>query len=144
METPQPNWKLHFGALWGGQAVSLFGSALVQFALVSALEHVHDGAFDLPLLVERICHAPARRFGVVDRGYIREGAHADLVLVDLARSTQVTPDSVLGRCGWSPFEGETFRSRVVATFVNGHRAWHDGKLDAQPAGERLAFTGGAR
>ncbi len=117
------------------------GLPLVQYALVAALEHVHDGAFDLPLLVERICHAPARRFGVRERGYLREGWAADLVLVDLETPTCVRPENVLGRCGWSPFEGETFRSSVTATWVNGHLAWHLGQIDPKAAGERLAFTG---
>jgi dihydroorotase len=117
------------------------GLPLVQYALVSALEHVHDGAFDLPLLVERICHAPARRFGVLGRGHLREGDHADLVLVDLDRPTLVEPASVLGRCGWSPFEGTRFRSSVAATWVNGHLAWNGQALDPTPAGQRLAFAG---
>ncbi|TCT01374.1 dihydroorotase [Pseudofulvimonas gallinarii] len=120
------------------------GLPLVQFALVSALEHVHDGHLDLPTLVERIAHAPAERFGVVDRGWLREGYAADLVLVDPAAGTDVTPDSILGRCGWSPFEGAHFRSRVVSTWVNGHRAWHEGELSPQAAGERLAFSGAGR
>jgi dihydroorotase len=117
------------------------GLPLVQYALVSALEHVHDGAFDLPTLVERIAHAPAMRFGVVDRGFLREGFAADLVLVDMDRPMQVNPDDVLGRCGWSPFEGTRFRSSVVATWVNGHRAYADGRVDPRAAGERLGFTG---
>jgi dihydroorotase len=120
------------------------GLPLVQYALVCALEYVHDGAFDLPLLVERICHAPAERFGVIDRGYLREGYAADLVLVDLARETHVQSSGVLGRVGWSPFEGERFRSRVDMTWVNGHCAWRDGRVDPQPAGERLAFRGDTR
>ena len=117
------------------------GLPLVQYALVSALEHVHHGHFPLTTLVERFCHAPATRFGVLDRGWLHEGAAADLVLVDLDAPTMVTPDQVLGRCGWSPFEGETFRSRVLSTWVNGHRAWHDGHLDQVPAGRRLRFSG---
>ena len=120
------------------------GLPLVQFALVSALEHVHAGHFDLPTLVQRICHAPAERFGVVDRGWLREGCAADLVLVDPDGGTDVVAGNVLGRCGWSPFEGERFRSRVVGTWVNGHRAWHDGSLSPQAAGQRLAFSGERR
>jgi dihydroorotase len=117
------------------------GLPLVQYALVSALEHVLDGHFDLPLLVERICHAPARRFGVLGRGFLREGDHADLVLVDLARPTLVEAGSVMGRCGWSPFEGVRFRSSIAATWVNGHQAWNGRALDPAPAGQRLAFSG---
>jgi dihydroorotase len=117
------------------------GLPLVQYALVSALEHVHDGLFDLPTLVQRVCHAPAERFGVLERGYLREGYAADLVLVDLAKPTQVRASEVLGRCGWSPFEGATFRSRIAATWVNGHLAYANGRVDPTPAGERLAFSG---
>ena len=115
------------------------GLPLVQFALLSALEHVHAGRFDLPTLVKRACHAPATRFGVIDRGWLREGHAADLVLVDPEGGTVVTPESVLGRCGWSPFEGERFRSRIVSTWVNGHRVWHEGRLSPQAPGRRLAF-----
>lgn len=117
------------------------GLPLVQYALLSALEHVHDGYFDLPLLIERLCHAPARRFGVIERGYLREGHAADLVLVDLNQPTVVRPENVLGRCGWSPFEGETFRSSIVKTWVNGHLAYSDGRVSPAPAGQRLAFKG---
>lgn len=117
------------------------GLPLVQYALVSALEQVRAGHFSLPTLVERISHAPAQRFGVLDRGWLREGQFADLVLVDLDTPTTVRPEQVLGRCGWSPFEGETFAASVVATWVNGHRAWYEGRLDPQPAGQRLRFSG---
>ncbi|MCK9487857.1 MAG: dihydroorotase [Xanthomonadales bacterium] len=117
------------------------GLPLVQYALVSALEHVHAGQFSLPTLVERICHAPAQRFGVLDRGWLREGLFADLVLVDLDSPTTVRSQDVLGRCGWSPFEGETFAASVVATWVNGHRAWYQGQVDPVPAGQRLQFSG---
>ncbi len=117
------------------------GLPLVQYALVSALEQVRAGHFSLPTLVERISHAPAQRFGVQERGWLREGQFADLVLVDMDSPTTVRPEQVLGRCGWSPFEGETFAASVVATWVNGHRAWHGGQLDPLAAGQRLQFSG---
>lgn len=113
------------------------GLPLVQYALVAALEHVHAGHFELPLLVERVAHAPAKRFRVEGRGYLREGYAADLVLIDLHRPTLVRPENVLGRCGWSPFEGERFLSSVAATWVNGHLAWDGERVDPEPAGERL-------
>ncbi len=120
------------------------GLPLVQYALLSALEHVRAGHFDLPTLVERTSHAPAALFGVVDRGRLQEGMAADLVLIDLDATTTVRSEDVLSRCGWSPFEGETFTSRIVSTWVNGHRTWHDGRLQGPPSGQRLRFIGNTR
>ena len=115
------------------------GIPLVQFALQSALEHVSDSKLTLERLVETCAHAPATLFRIVDRGFLREGAFADLVLVDPAKPHRVRRDGILSKCGWSPFEGDTFRASIAATFVNGHLAARDGKLlDAQP-GMRLAF-----
>jgi len=76
------------------------------------LELVHDGHLGLELAVEKFAHAPARLFGIVDRGYLREGAYADLVLVDLDSAYQVRREDVLYKCGWSPLEGQRLRSRV--------------------------------
>ena len=115
------------------------GLPLVQHALVSLLEHVHDGVFSLETLVEKIAHAPARLFDVKERGYLREGYWADLVLVDMNRPTVVDEEPVHHRCGWSPFAGRRFRSSVTATFVSGHAAFIDGMFDPQPAGKRLTF-----
>jgi dihydroorotase len=103
---------------------------------------VHDGDFSLEVLVERACHAPAVLFGVRERGYVREGYFADLVLVDLESPQFVRHDEVLSKCGWSPFEGERFRSTVVATWVNGHRAWFEGKLDDRVLGMRVEIGRG--
>lgn len=115
------------------------GIPLVQFALQSALEHVFDGKLTLERLVETCAHAPATLFRIVGRGFLREGAFADLVLVDPHKPQTVQRNQILSKCGWSPFEGDTFRASIAATFVNGHLAARDGKLlDAEPA-MRLQF-----
>jgi dihydroorotase len=115
------------------------GLPLVQHALLSLLEHVHDGHFSLPLVAEKTAHAPARLFGIRERGYIREGYFADLVLVDLNRPQVVDAAQVLYRCAWTPFEGTVFRSAVDTTLVNGHLAYHNGTVNPMPAGQRLAI-----
>ncbi|MBS0381476.1 MAG: dihydroorotase [Proteobacteria bacterium] len=116
------------------------GIPLVQFALQSALEHVFEGKLTLERLVETTAHAPATLFRIIDRGFLREGAFADLVLVNPNQPQIVRRDRILSKCGWSPFEGDTFRSSIAATFVNGRLAARDGKLlDASPA-MRLEFA----
>ncbi len=115
------------------------GIPLIQFALQSALEHVFDSKLRLERLVEATAHAPATLFAIKDRGFIREGYWADLTLLDPNTPQTVTRDAVISKCGWSPFEGTTFRSSVAATWVNGHLAWHDGKLDDTQLGWRLEF-----
>jgi len=115
------------------------GIPLIQFALQSALEHVFDGRLALERLVEATSHAPAMLFAIRDRGYSREGCFADLVLVDPSTPQTVRRADIASKCGWSPFEGDTFRASVAATFVNGNMAARDGKpLDA-PAGMPLGF-----
>ncbi len=116
------------------------GLPLVQHALVSMLEHVHDGRYGLEFVVDRTSHAAADIFGVEERGYLREGWYADLALIDMDDPWTVTTDNILYKCGWSPFEGVTFRSRVAATIVNGRIVWRDGQLVGPPAGQRMAFV----
>ena len=116
------------------------GLPLVQYALQCALERVFDGKLTLERVVEAVTHAPATLFNVHERGYLREGYHADLVLVDPNLPHAVTASEVLSKCAWTPFEGTTFRSSIAATFVNGHLAWHDGKLDDTVRGARLQFA----
>jgi dihydroorotase len=113
------------------------GLPLVQHALLSLLEHVHDGRLSLELVVTRSSHAVADLFGITERGYIREGYRADLVLVDLKGKTTVSPDNILYKCGWSPFEGYRFRSSIAATLVNGVIAYRDGIVTDEIAGQRL-------
>lgn len=115
------------------------GLPLVQDALLCVLEMFHDGFLDLTEIVTKTAHNPARRFKVRDRGFLREGYHADLVIVDTHTETEVRSETVLSRCGWSPFEGKHFRSRIDSTFINGVLAWHDGKLIEHQAAQRLEF-----
>ena len=115
------------------------GLPLVQSVLQCALERWFDGQLPLELIVEKTAHAPARLYNVRDRGYIREGYWADLVLIDVNLPHRVTREETLSKCGWSPFEGTIFRSTIVATWVNGHLGWHEGKLDDRQLGKRLEF-----
>ena len=116
------------------------GLPLVQDVLVATLELVHDGKLDLHTVVNGITHNPARRFSVVERGFIHEGYHADLVLVDMGGTTDVTRERVLSRCGWSPFEGRRFRSSVDAVWVNGALAFDGTQVIEHGAAQRLQFN----
>ena len=116
------------------------GLPLVQYALQCAIERVLDGKLTLERVVEAVSHAPATLFNVRERGFLREGFHADLVLVDPQKPHRVTAADVLSKCGWSPFEGFSFRSSIAATFVNGALAWHEGALDDTVRGQRLEFA----
>jgi len=113
------------------------GLPLVQHALPLLLEHYHDGALGLEAIVRKTSHAVADLFGIRDRGYIREGCWADLVLVDLHHGGEVRGDDILYKVAWSPLEGMRLRSRVVMTLVNGVVAWEDGALTGDIPGRRL-------
>ena len=115
------------------------GLPLVQYALVAALECVHEGRFDTARVVQKFAHAPAQLFDVKERGFLREGYWADLVLVDDTPFT-VKRGDVLSKCGWSPFEGSTFRSRIASTWVNGALAWDGTRIVGDAAGRRLEFA----
>lgn len=133
----------HAPHTWDEKQQSYFkapsGLPLVQHALPSLLQQYHLGRFALPTIAEKTAHAPARVFGVVDRGFIREGYWADLAVVDLHTPLTVTKSNVLYKCGWSPFEGYTFKSSVAATFVNGEVGYLDGKVSSGIRGRRLQF-----
>jgi dihydroorotase len=116
------------------------GLPLVQHALPSLLDHYQAGRLSLETIVQKVCHNPAEAFQVKDRGYLREGYFADLVLVDLQKETTVTKESLLYKCGWSPFEGHTFQNRIVTTLVNGGIAWHEGQPGQKIHGQRLTFN----
>jgi dihydroorotase len=113
------------------------GGPMVQHALTVMLELCRQGVFTKELVVEKTAHAPAELFGIKDRGYIREGYYADLVLVDPNQSWTVTKDNLLYKCGWSPLEGQTFSHKVVKTFVNGKLVYDDGVLDENFRGKEL-------
>ncbi|OQX41065.1 MAG: dihydroorotase, partial [Candidatus Sedimenticola endophacoides] len=116
------------------------GLPLVQWALPMALELYHDGVLTLERVVEKVAHAPARLFQIADRGYLREGYWADLVLVDLDAPYRVSREEVLYKCGWSPLEGDTLRARVAATLVNGNLVYREGAVIEGGSGQRLRFT----
>ncbi len=117
------------------------GLPLVQHALLSVLEHYHRGVFSLETIVTKTAHAVAKRFKIPNRGFIEEGFAADLVLLDLNNTTEVNKSGVLYKCGWSPFEGYTFHSRIHSTIVNGVTVYQQGKLmDHLPIGQRLEFA----
>ena len=115
------------------------GLPLVQFSLSAMLELHHKGVFSLETVVERMCHAPARLFNISKRGFIREGYHADITLVEPNSPFTVERKDVLSKCGWSPFEGQTFQSKVSHVFVNGELAYENGQLNDNVRGQRLAF-----
>jgi len=116
------------------------GLPLIQHSLLMFLDLWRQGVLPLETIVTRACHAPAELFGVIDRGYIRPGMWADLVLVDPNQPTTVTREKLLYHCGWSPLEGHTFGSSVAMTVVNGNIVYEDGMLrkDA-PMGQALEF-----
>ena len=115
------------------------GLPLVQYALNAALELVHEGKLTTAQVVQKFAHAPAQLFDVSERGFLREGYWADLVLIDDVPMT-VRREDVLSKCGWSPFEGTTFHSRIASTWVNGMQAWDGTRLLGTPQGQRLAFA----
>jgi dihydroorotase len=115
------------------------GGPLVQHALIIMFELWHRKLFSLEKIVEMMCHNPAILFNIRDRGFIREGYKADLCLVDPEKPWTVSKDNILYKCGWSPFEGETFRSKVVKTIVNGTIVYDEGKIDENFRGQRLLF-----
>jgi len=116
------------------------GGPLVQHCLPALLDLYHQGKISLEKIVEKSSHAVADLFDVERRGYIREGYYADLVLVDLAQSNEVTKSSLLYKCQWSPFEGYTFNSSVTHTIINGKVSYEEGKLIEVGPGMRLKFT----
>lgn len=116
------------------------GLPVIQHSLLMMLELVTRGELDLKTVVHRMSHAVAQRFGVKERGYVREGYFADLVLVDPKTPTEVKREGLLYRCGWSPFEGQEFSHSIAATWVNGELAWDGVKLAARPHGKKLDFA----
>jgi dihydroorotase len=115
------------------------GLPLVQHSLLLMLHYVREGRISLEKVVEKMCHAVAVCFQIAERGYIREGYFADLVLVDLDRPSVVERGNILYKCGWSPLEGFRFPATVTHTFVNGHLVYGNGIFDESQWGERLRF-----
>jgi len=115
------------------------GLPLVQHGLLLMLKYVDEGKMSMEKMVEKMSHAVATCFQIKDRGFIREGYHADLVLVKKAPYT-VSKDNILYHCGWSPFEGNSFPYQVNTTFVNGYKVYHEGVFNEAQKGQRLQFT----
>jgi dihydroorotase len=115
------------------------GLPLIQHSLISLVDHVSAGHFSIEQLVRKTAHNVADRFDIAERGYLREGYWADLVLIDPHGRTVVDAEPVLAKCGWSPFSGHTFDARVMSTFVSGQLAYHDGKLSQGCIGEALTY-----
>ncbi|HET6228210.1 MAG TPA: dihydroorotase [Bacteroidia bacterium] len=116
------------------------GGPLVQHTLNAMLELHHQKKITLEKIAEKMAHAVADCFQIEKRGYIRENYFADLVLVDLNKTSTVTSDTILSKCGWSPFEGQTFHSAVTHTFINGHMVYENGVFDETKKGKRLSFS----
>jgi dihydroorotase len=116
------------------------GGPLVQHALNAMLELYHQKKISLEKIAEKMAHAVADCFRIEKRGYIRENYFADLVLVDLQKEYTVEPSTVLSKCGWSPFEGQTFHSVITHTFVNGHLVYENGMFNESQKGRRLRFS----
>jgi dihydroorotase len=115
------------------------GVPLVQHSLLLMLQYVQEGKISIEKVVEKMSHAPAECFRILERGYIREGYAADLVLVDMGSTTSVTKENILYRCNWSPFEGHTFPARITHTLVNGAVVYENGKVSDSIRGQRLRF-----
>jgi dihydroorotase len=116
------------------------GGPLVQHSLVAMLELWHRKLISIEKLVEKMCHNPAILFNIKERGFIRDGYKADLCLVDPDDPWTILKENILYKCGWSPFEGTTFRSKVVKTIVNGTMVYDSGTINEDYRGQRLVFN----
>lgn len=124
----------------GGALKAASGMPSIQFSLLAMLKLVDEGVFTLETLVEKMCHAPARIFNINKRGFIEKGNYADFVLLNPDAPHTVTADSIISKCGWSPFEGETFNWAVEQTWVNGECAYKNGTFNEKIHGKALTFN----
>jgi dihydroorotase len=116
------------------------GGPLVQHAIIALLEKVKEGVITIEKVVEKMSHNPAKLFQIKKRGFIREGFFADLVLIDIDQSQTISKDTLLYKCGWSPFEGTTFSSTITHTFVNGKLIYNNGVFNDKIKGKRITFN----
>jgi dihydroorotase len=116
---------------------SLSGAPMVQHGFVLMIECYHQRKIPLATIAQKMCHAPAVIYGLEDRGFIREGYFADLVVVNPNAPWTVKSGNIFSKCGWSPLEGEQFTSSVECTLVNGHVAYQNGKFDFSSPGMSL-------
>jgi dihydroorotase len=115
------------------------GGPLIQHSLVAMMGFFQLGKISIEKIVEKMCHAPAILYRIQNRGFIRKGYFADLVLVDPDDPWVVETENILSKCQWSPFEGVTFKSRITQTWVNGHLMFDQGRFDETSKGHRLTF-----
>jgi dihydroorotase len=116
------------------------GAPLIQHSLVAMMGFYHLGWMSVEQIVDKMCNAPAILYRIRERGFIRKGYHADLVLVDPDNPWVVEKENILYKCGWSPLEGVTFKSRVTHTFVNGNLVYENGRFEESVKGQRLFFN----
>lgn len=116
------------------------GGPLVQHAVVAMFEAFHQGKISIEKIVEKMCHNPAKIFKIEKRGFIKPGYYADLVLVNPSQPWTVNRDNILYKCGWSPFEGTNFKSRITHTFVNGQLVYENSKVKEIRAGKRMLYN----
>ncbi len=124
----------------GGCLQAASGIPLVQHSLQTMLQMADEGIFTHSFVVDKMCHAPAELFKIKDRGYIRKGYFADLVLINPKKSYRVSSENILYKCGWSPFEQYVFNNSIEKTFVNGSLVFSDGKVITDKKGKRLSFN----
>lgn len=123
----------------GGALRAVSGMPMIQFSLTAMLELANTGIFSKEQVIQKMCHAPAELFQINNRGYIREGYQADLVIVNPNAKWTLTKEAVISKCGWSPFENYSFSNKVERTFVNGHTVFDNGQLDDSYRGQELRF-----
>ncbi len=116
------------------------GGPLVQHAVVAMFEANHQGKISVEKIVEKMCHNPAKIFKIEKRGFIKEGFYADLVIINPSLPWNVKKENILAKCGWSPFDGYNFKSRITHTFVNGELVYQNFKVKDIPVGKRLLFN----
>ena len=124
----------------GGALKAASGMPSIQFSLLAMLRLVDEGILTLETLVEKMCHAPARIFNINKRGFIEKGLYADFVLLNPDAPHTITTEDIISKCGWSPFEGETFNWAVEQTWVNGECVYKDGKFNDEVRGKALTFN----
>ena len=113
---------------------------MVQHTILSLLQNCQNFGVTIEKIVEKISHNPAIIFEIEKRGFIKEGYYADIVLIDNNNPTSVTRDSLLYKCGWSPFEGEQFDNSINKTIINGRIVYSNGRVISQPSGKKLTFN----
>ena len=123
----------------GGAFKAVSGMPMIQFSLVNMLELAEQGVLTIEQVVEKMCHAPALLYQIEKRGFIRPNYKADLVLIHPNKPWTVSHEIILSKCQWSPMEGHTFNAKVEKTFVNGHLAYDDGRVDTDYRGAMLTF-----